>query len=160
MSISDRARRLGAATAIATALAIPAEGLRRVAYFDPPGILTVCYGSTTNVQPGRAYSLAECRARLDGDMLAAVESVEVCAPGLPEKTLAALGDAVYNLGPTIVCDPGRSTLARYLRDGQVREACEQLPRWDKARVLTVSVSLPGLTKRRSAERALCLEGLS
>ena len=32
-------KRIAAATAIATALAVPAEGLRQYAYYDPPGIL-------------------------------------------------------------------------------------------------------------------------
>lgn len=151
-----RRRRLGAAAAIAAAIAIPAEGLRQVAYYDPPGILTVCYGSTTDVQAGKVYSLAECRARLDRDMLAAVETVDRCAPGLPEPALAAFSDAVYNLGPRIVCDTGASTAARLLKAGDWRGACEQLPRWDKARVAGQMVPLPGLTKRRAAERSLCL----
>lgn len=160
--VGVRKKKLAAASALAIALAVPAEGLRQWAYYDiaDPTLLTVCYGSTTDVQAGKVYSLGECRARLDNDMRAAIETVERCAPGLPEKTLAALGDAVYNLGPKLVCDPGRSTLARYLRDGRVSDACEQLPRWSKARVMGVPVALPGLTKRRAVERALCLEGLA
>lgn len=157
--MTPRAKRVSAAAAIAAAIAIPAEGLRQVAYVDPPGILTVCYGSTTNVVKGKVYSLQECRARLDTDMLAAVETVERCKPGLPEKTLAAFGDAVYNLGPTIACDTKRSTAARLLQADQIADACRQLPRWDKAKVAGQMVSLPGLTKRRNAEMALCLEGL-
>ncbi len=156
----DRATRIKAAVAIATALAIPAEGLRQIAYRDPPGILTVCYGSTTDVQPGKTYSLAECRARLDADMAAAVATVERCPPGLPEPALAAFGDAVYNLGPRIACDTGASTAARHLKAGRLRDACEQLPRWNRATVAGVAVELPGLTKRRAAERALCLTALS
>jgi GH24 family phage-related lysozyme (muramidase) len=64
----------------------------------------VCYGSTTNVQKGVKYSLDECKARLDADMLAAVQAVDRCAPGLPVPVLAAFGDAVYNIGPTVACD--------------------------------------------------------
>lgn len=156
----SRTRRVGTAVALATALAIPAEGLRQVAYYDPPGILTVCYGSTTNVVLGRQYSLEECKARLDADMLGAVEAVERCAPGLPENVLAAFGDAAYNLGPSIACDKTHSTAARLLALGRIKDACDQLPRWDKARVAGVSVALPGLTKRRAAERDLCLKGLA
>lgn len=147
---------MAAAAAVATLIAIPAEGLRQVAYYDPPGILTVCYGSTTDVVAGRRYSLEECRARLDADMMKAVEAVERCAPGLPEKPLAAFSDAVYNLGPTIVCSTASSTAARMLRAGDWQGACKQLPRWDKARVAGVMITLPGLTKRRAAEMALCL----
>ena len=151
-------KRLAAAAALATAIAIPAEGLRQYAYYDPPGILTVCYGSTVDVEKGRKYSLAECRARLDADMATAVRTVEACQPGLPENVLAAFADAVYNMGPTIACDPQRSTAARHLARDEYREACEQLPRWNKARVAGVAVELPGLTKRRQKEMDLCLSG--
>lgn len=147
--------KLKAVMAIAVALAIPAEGLRQRAYFDPPGILTVCYGSTTNVVVGKTYSLAECRDRLDKDMLQAVTAVERCHPGLPEKTLAAFSDAAFNLGPKVACD---STASRLLSEGKVEAACNQLPRWNKARVAGTYIPLPGLTKRREAERLLCLEG--
>ncbi len=142
--------------ALATGLAVPAEGLRQVAYYDPPGILTVCYGSTKNVEKGKRYSLEECKARLDSDMLLSVIAVESCAPGLGSNQTAALADAVYNLGPMIVCTPSKSTLARKLKAGDVAGACDQLPRWDKAKVAGVSVALPGLTKRRAVERDLCL----
>ena len=145
-----------AVLAIATALAIPAEGLRQYAYNDPPGILTVCYGSTTNVVKGKKYSLDECRSRLDADMTNAINQVEKCAPGLPENVLAAFSDAVYNMGPKIACDKQNSTAARLLAKGDITGACNQLPRWNRATVAGVSVELPGLTKRRAAERNLCL----
>ena len=145
-----------AVLAIATALAIPAEGLRQYAYNDPPGILTVCYGSTTNVVKGKKYSLDECRSRLDADMTNAINQVEKCAPGLPENVLAAFSDAVYNMGPKIACDKQNSTAARLLAKGDITGACNQLPRWNRATVAGVSIELPGLTKRRAAERNLCL----
>ena len=151
--MTPRQRRIGAAAVIATAIAIPCEGLRQWAYYDPPGILTVCYGSTTNVVAGRRYPLDECKARLNADMTAAVEAVERCHPGLPENVLAAFGDAVYNIGPKVACD---STAAKLLAAGDIIGACNQLPRWNRARVAGVSVELPGLTARRAKERALCL----
>ena len=153
-----RNKRLAGAAALATAIAIPAEGLRQWAYLDPPGILTVCYGTTRDVVQGRKYSLDECRALLDRDMREAVETVERCAPGLPEHVLAAFADAVYNIGPTIACNLEASTAARMLKAGDVAGACAQLSRWDRARVAGVMVPLPGLTKRRAAERALCEGG--
>ena len=154
----DKGKRVGAAVALAAAIAIPAEGLRQWAYYDPPGILTVCYGSTTNVQKGVKYSLDECKARLDDDMRAAIAQVDACAPGLPVPVLAAFGDAVYNIGPKIACDTAHSTATRLLKAGDIEGACRQLPRWDKASVGGVMVSLPGLTKRRAKEMDLCLEG--
>ena len=156
-------KKASAAAAIALAITIPAEGLRRFAYYDPPGIPTVCYGATrgldgARIEFGREYSLAECQNLLTRDMEEAVAHVERLAPAAPVNVTAAFADAVYNLGPVIVT-PSRSTAARLLKAGRWREACDQLPRWDKARVAGVSVALPGLTKRRKAERELCLEGL-
>lgn len=157
--MDDRNRKRAAAAALAAVIAIPAEGLRQWAYYDPPGILTVCRGHTgPDVQKNRLYSLAECDQYLTDDMRKAVNAVDACAPGLPVNVLAAFSDAVYNIGPKIACDTKVSTAARLLKAGDLSGACQQLPRWDKASVGGVMVSLPGLTKRRAAEMALCLEG--
>jgi GH24 family phage-related lysozyme (muramidase) len=158
MQLTDKQRRISSAVAIATAVAIPMEGLRQFAYYDPPGVLTVCYGSTTDVVKGKKYSLEECKQRLDNDMLDAVLTVERCVPGLPDNVLAAFGDAVYNIGPRIACDTNRSTAARLLKAGNIEGACNELPKWNKARVAGVMVTLPGLTKRRNLEKLICLEG--
>jgi GH24 family phage-related lysozyme (muramidase) len=169
---TTKSSRLAVAAVLATALAVPAEGLRQVAYYDPPGILTACRGHTgPDVKQNVRYSLDQCDQWMTSDMRAAVAKVDVCAPGLPPEVLAAFGDAVFNMGPTIACDAASSNAARYLRQYSaggaanpdsgvplLRAACDQLPRWDKARVAGVMVSLPGLTKRRAAERALCMRG--
>ena len=153
-------QRAAAAAALATAIAVPAEGLRQFAYYDPPGILTVCYGHTgTDVVAKRKYSLDECGALLTTDMQKAVAQVEACRPGLPVPVLAAFADAAFNLGPGIACSNANSTAARMLYVGDLVGACNQLPRWDRARVMGVLVPLPGLTKRRAAERDLCLSGV-
>lgn len=147
-------KRLAAATAIATALAVPAEGLRQYAYYDPPGILTVCEGHTgKDIIKGKKYSLEECDEFLNDDMRTAINTVEKCVPGLPDHVLAAFADAVYNIGPKIACDTGKSTAARLLKAGKIEEACQQLPKWNKAG----GVPLPGLTKRRNAEMEVCLD---
>lgn len=143
--MNDNQRRIAAATAIATAIAIPAEGLRQIAYYDPPGILTVCMGHTgAGIDHKKKYSLAECNQFLTQDMHQAIGEVERCQPGLPAPVLAAFGDAVFNLGSTIACNQKKSTAARLLATGRIAEACEQLPRWNKARVMGVLVELPGL----------------
>ena len=151
----------GIAVALAAIIAIPAEGIRQFAYYDPPGILTVCRGHTgPDVVKGRKYSLAECDAYMTADMRNAVNQVSACHPNLPVEVLAAFGDAVFNMGPTIACDRKNSTAARYLYAWQFADACKQLPRWNKARILGFLIELPGLTTRRGAERELCLKGTS
>lgn len=156
--MATRAQRIGGAAAIATALAIPAEGLRQVAYRDPVGIPTICFGSTKGVRMGDTATVEQCREMLTREMLEAVDVVDKCQPGMPLEVLAAFADAAYNVGPTIACDTARSSAARLLSARQWRAACEQLPRWDKARVGGVMVTLPGLTRRRAAERDVCLRG--
>ena len=153
-------QRKAAAAVLATAIAVPAEGLRQKAYFDPPGILTVCYGHTGQVDKAKTYSLTECKALLSKDMTDAIDAVDKCQPGLPTPVLAAFGDAVYNLGPRIACDVRQSTAARKLKAGDIAGACTELSKWDKAIVAGFMVPLPGLTKRRAAERALCLQGVA
>ena len=134
------------------ALAAGFEGLRQYAYYDPrPGdaILTVCYGSTTQVERGKRYSLEECKQRLDADMLEAVTAVERCHPNLPDNVLIAFADAVYNIGPKIAC---KSTASKYLDQGNYEAACNELPKWNKSN----GVVLKGLTRRREEERKICL----
>lgn len=152
-------QRRSAAAALAVLIAAPAEGLRQYAYYDPVGILTTCMGHTgPDVVKGKKYSLEECDAFLTADMQEAIQIVDQCVPGLPVEMLAAFGDAVFNSGPKIACDTKNSTAARLLKQKNYAAACKQLPRWDKARVAGILISLPGLTKRRLAEQALCLQG--
>lgn len=160
MTPSPRARKVGIAATLAALIAIPSEGLRQVAYYDPPGILTVCYGTTgPDVVRGKIYSVDECKGLLTRDMLEAVSQVDRCVPNAPESVLVAFGDAAYNLGPKIACDPARSTAARKLQAEDWAGACRELPKWDKARVAGVLVALPGLTKRRALEADYCMKDL-
>lgn len=160
LQLNSRSRKTAAAAVIATAIAAPAEGVRQYAYYDPPGILTVCMGHTgPDVVKNRLYSMAECKALLTADMAKAINTVDRCVPNAPESVLAAFGDAVFNMGPTIACDQKNSTAARLLAAGRYSEACAQLPRWNKARIMGVLVELPGLTTRRLRERDVCMGGV-
>jgi lysozyme len=161
MSFLQTNRRKAGAIAMAAAIAAPCEGLRQWAYYCPAGVLTVCEGHTgPDVMRGRKYSLAECDAFMSADMKKAIDVVERCVPGLPQEVLAAFGDAVFNLGGTIACNREASTAARYLYKGQLLAACNELPKWNRARVAGVLVPLPGLTKRRAIEQDVCLRGLA
>ena len=154
--MQDKAKRYAMVAAAAASLAAGFEGLRQYAYYDPrPGdaILTVCYGSTTQVEKGKKYSLEECKARLESDMAEAIAAVERCHPGLPDNVLIAFSDAVYNIGPKVACN---STASKYLAQKNYEAACKELPKWNKSN----GVVLPGLTRRRNAEMAICLEGVS
>jgi GH24 family phage-related lysozyme (muramidase) len=155
------AQKRASALTLAAAIAIPAEGLRQMAYKDPVGIPTICFGTTRGVKLGDYKSVPECKALLTSDMQAAVDTVDRCVnTPLNVNQLAAFSDLVYNVGPTPVCDTSKSTMARKLRAGDVIGACRELLKWDKARAAGVLVALPGLTKRRTVEMDLCLKDMT
>lgn len=144
------------ALSIAVAIAGPFEGLRNYAYRDPVGIPTICRGSIVGVKMGDYKTTPECEALFGKEMLERIEVVERCVPGLPINMLAAWASAIFNTGSAMVCNLKTSTAARLLKAGKFIEACHQLPRWNKATVKGFLIELPGLTRRRNAEEALCL----
>ena len=150
--------RKATALALAVAIAVPAEGLRQAAYRDVTGLPTVCFGSTQGVKMGDFRTVPECKALLTKEMSHVIETVDRCRPGLPPEVLAAFSDTAYNVGPKVACDGLRSTAARMLAIGDYAGACNQLPRWNRARVAGISIELPGLTKRRALARDVCLKG--
>ena len=151
--MSPRARVMTAAAAGIIAVVAPltmrSEGEVRQTYRDPVNIPTICYGHTgPDVQPGQRASADECKALLEQDLAAALADVDRCTPGLPIGPRAAMTDFVYNVGGAKYCG---STMAHKLRAGDLAGGCAELSRWVNAG----GRPLPGLVKRRAAERALC-----
>lgn len=145
--------RKGSAIAVAlVALVGGFEGLRTVAYRDPIGIPTICFGETRGVQMGDTATVAECRTMLGDRLVEFSTGVDRCltAP-VPDKSYTAFVSLAYNIGVGAFC---RSTLVRLANAGKLVEACNQLSVWTRAGGFT----LPGLVARREKERALCLEG--
>ena len=126
-----------------------AEGLRTVAYSDPVGIPTICFGETDGVKMGDRATVEECRDKLGARVIEFGAAVDRCVhtPMSPHRK-AGLTSFAYNVGPEAFC---RSTLVTKLNIGDPA-ACDELLRWNKAK----GVPLPGLTKRREQERELCL----
>jgi hypothetical protein len=72
---------------------------------------------------------------------------------LDDGQFAALVSFAFNCGSGNL---GGSTLLRQLNEGDYVGAADQFLRWNKARRNGALVELPGLTRRRRAERALFL----
>ena len=131
------------------------EGLRTVAYTDPAGIPTVCFGETKDVRLGDSHTAEECRTLLRGRLEEFGGYVDSCVSVLlPPARKAALTSFTYNVGQQAFCT---STLVALLNEGRVYEACNQLLRWNKITKAGVKIVLPGLTTRRQVERLMCLE---
>lgn len=125
------------------------EGLRQVAYRDPVGIPTICFGETRGVRLGDQMSVEECKKLLAGRVEEFGRGVDRCVTvPMSESRKAALVSFSYNVGTNAFCS---STLVRKLNAGDPL-ACDELLRWNKAKGIT----LPGLTTRRKEERKLCL----
>lgn len=141
--------------------ALPArEGVRYVAYSDPVGVPTICLGHVKGVKLGMTATHEQCMAWAGEEVMGAIAQIRHCHPKLEftAPQLAAFTDGVYNLGAKLVCDRVNSTLARKLYAGDIAGACLEFPKWNKGRIAGVLVPLPGLTKRRAANMAQCLEG--
>ena len=132
------------------------EGLRQTAYPDPATRgkpWTVCYGETAGVKPGDHYSIAECKTMLIASLEKYAVGIENCVKvPLPDERYVALVSFAYNVGVGAACKSGVVTL---INAGQTRAGCDRLLQWNKA----AGITFPGLTRRRQAERALCLKGL-
>ncbi len=124
------------------------EGLRLTAYRDSAGILTIGYGSTGGIKPGQTITPEQAEAMLVDDLDEAADAVRklVTVP-LTQGQFDALCSFVFNLGAGRLRD---STLLRLLNQGKYGEAAAQFRFW----VMAGGKPLPGLVKRRAAERAL------
>ncbi|MBL3587628.1 lysozyme [Rhodovulum sulfidophilum] len=150
-------KRGAAATALALSFIGGNEGLKTEAYLDIVGVPTVCFGETRGVELGDSYTPAECRAMFAGrlaefeaglDRLIA-DPVEAL---IPDRSYVGILDWAYNVG---LGAAARSTLIRKLNAGDLRGACNELPRWRFAG----GKGIRGLLIRRNKARQLCHEGL-
>lgn len=124
------------------------EGLYLKAYRCPAGVPTIGYGHTAGVAMGQVITQQQADDYLRRDVRQFERAVErqVSVP-LTQGQFDALVSFAFNLGEGALA---QSTLLRLLNAGDYAGAAAQFDRWNKAggRVL------PGLVRRRAAERAL------
>lgn len=129
------------------------EGYVPGTYVDPVGIVTACFGHTSQrLTLGMEMSEQDCLMLLADDLTRHNEQLlQVVKVPLSEQEHAAYLSFHYNVGAG---NFRSSTLLRHLNAGERIEACKQLSRW----VYAKGIKLPGLVARRAAERDLCLKG--
>nr|WP_294508868.1 lysozyme [uncultured Bilophila sp.] len=133
------------------------EGYVPEAYQYPVGIWTKCFGDTADVVPGARYTFDQYLDSLNAAVYAHAGPVLRCVPGLaeqPYKVRAAFVSMAYNIGTQGFCTP---SVARYANTGDWKRACTRMVEIYKT---AKGKELPGLARRRQAESALCLQGLS
>lgn len=140
----------GLVLSLAVGLVVHFEGYVPETYADPVGVPTICYGHTgPDVEMGQRLDRSACERLLRGDLAEAYQAVQRCVrvPLKPYEA-AAFTSFTYNVGANAFCD---STLVRKANAGDMAGACAELSRW----VYADGELLPGLVRRRAAERALC-----
>lgn len=127
------------------------EGLRLEAYKDSVGVATIGFGHTgPDVQMGQKITAAEAELLLTVDLGKFEKGVtSLVKVGINQNQFDSLVSFSYNLG---LGNLGSSTLLKKLNLGDYAGAAAEFTKWTKAG----GVSLPGLVKRRAAEKALFL----
>lgn len=132
------------------------EGLRLRAYLCPAGVATIGYGTTVypdgrRVWLGEQITAEQAEEFLRHDLKNFEREVErmVRVP-VSANQFAALVSFSYNTGSSAL---QKSTLLRLLNSHNYAGAADQFARWTYAG----GKQLPGLVRRRSAERALFLQ---
>ena len=155
--MTPRQRLVAKIGASSVALVIPLvvyyEGVVLRTYSDPINKITACTGHTgPELRMGQRYTKEQCETMLYGDLLKHADALDCIKTPLADNQKAAFLSFAFNVGNSAFC---RSTLARKANQGDMRGACAELSRW----TLAGGKELPGLVRRRAAERAMC-EGKS
>ena len=127
------------------------EGCMLSAYFDADDVLTVGYGHTgPDVVPGLVITQDQAEHLLDEDLCRFEAGVNgLCSRSLTSNQFSALVSFAYNEGLGAL---GDSTLMHLVNAGNYAAAADQFRFW----VYGNGVVLPGLVRRRQAERDLFL----
>lgn len=120
------------------------EGCHLTAYKDPIGIPTIGYGHTKNVKLGQKITQAQADNYLRQDVAASERAVNALKYSLNQHQYDALTSFVFNCGAANLkklTDNNKRTLA---------QISARIPNYNRAG----GKVLPGLTRRRAAEKAL------
>ncbi len=131
------------------------EGMKLKAYKCPAGVWTIGVGHTGDVKEGMVITKHQAEEIFTYDLQTFEEAVAHLAPKATANQFSALVSFAFNVGVDAL---RRSTLLKELNAGRPLNAANEFSKWTKAKnAAGVLVPLPGLVKRRAAERALFME---
>lgn len=127
------------------------EGCRLTSYRDAGGIYTIGWGHTKGVKPGMQITKERAERLLEQDIYIFELAVNKAIAGTPttQNQFSAMCSLAYNIGPGQF---GKSTVIKQHRAGRYGLAAAAFLLWVKVGRRT----LPGLLRRRRAERELYL----
>lgn len=126
------------------------EGLRLKAYKNKGDVWTIGWGTTLNVHEGDVITQMQAESFLNRDILDFEKKIRaLLTVSVNQNQSAALISFAYNVG---VGNLTKSTLLKLVNQGRFEDAAAQFDKWVNAN----GKPLPGLIKRRQAEKQLFL----
>ena len=126
------------------------EGCKLKAYKCPAGVWTIGYGHTDGVKEGDEITQQKADVLLASDIDLFSSGVKrLVSNDISPNQLGALTSFAFNLG---LGNLRHSTLLKLVNQGDFVAAASEFTKWNKAG----GQVLPGLTRRREAEKALFL----
>lgn len=127
------------------------EGYRDTAYVPVAGdVPTIGFGTTNGVKMGDRITPPQALARALKDAQRYEGALRQCVRvPLHQYEYDAYVSLSYNIGPGAFCN---STLVKKLNTGDYTGACREILKWDRMN----GKPIPGLTRRRQQEYALCV----
>ncbi|UKA11723.1 lysozyme [Photobacterium damselae] len=142
--------------ACAIALTGGFEGYRHYAYQDSGGVWTACFGETKRIHPGDQFTISECETMLTTSLDKHNAPIRKIPQQLPLSVHLAALDMSYNIGASAF---ERSTMYRYLLNGDYPKACRQISHWRFVSGKDCAIkrnNCYGIVKRRELVQKLCL----
>ena len=135
------------------------EGFRSQAYIDTNGMPVIGYGLSQilgqPVRVGDRISPQQADLALKAHLEEIYRELDrIIQVSLSDRQLSAIASIAFNVGINSI---ERSTLVKKVNAQDYLGAANEFLRWNKAHVRGRLIQLPGLTRRRQAERELFLE---
>ena len=128
------------------------EALRLRAYDDGVGITTIGYGHTEGVRPGDTCTREQAELWLTDELESyALRLLPFMIREPSQQQFDAMLSLAYNCGVAAI---GKSSLMRKYNEGDDKGASDWFLMWNRAG----GKMMPGLSRRRAAERAIYLDG--
>ncbi len=135
------------------------EGFADQAYIDTDGTPVIGYGLSRiagkPVQIGDRISPLQAEIALKHQLQEIHQELDkIVQVNLSDRQLSALASISFNVGVNSIKN---STLVKKINAEDYAGAANEFLRWDKANLRGTLVQMPGLTRRRHAERQLFLD---
>lgn len=134
------------------------EGCKLAAYLCPAGIPTIGFGHTgPETRIGQKITQHQADEILTHDLQKFESAIGRLCPLANANQFSAMVSLCFNIGEA---NFAASSLRRKFNANAPLSAADEFLKWNKATVKGVLTVLPGLTKRREAERLLFLTAVS